>query len=66
MPCAFVELTPDVEVSAQQLIDFCAGNMARFKRPKRVIFGDLPKTATGKIQKHRLRERAKQLAAEGA
>ena len=66
VPCAFVELKPDVEVSAQQLIDFCADNMARFKRPKRVIFGDLPKTATGKIQKHRLRERAKQLAAEGA
>ena len=35
--------------------------MARFKRPKKVVFGDLPKTATGKIQKNVLRERAKQL-----
>ena len=63
-PCAFVELKPGAEASAQQLIDFCAENMARFKRPKRVIFGELPKTATGKIQKHVLRDRAKQLGAE--
>jgi fatty-acyl-CoA synthase len=61
VPCAFVELRPGVETSEQQLIDFCADNMARFKRPKKVVFGELPKTATGKIQKNVLRERAKQL-----
>ncbi len=56
VPCAFVELKGDV--SEAELIEFCANNMARFKRPKRVIFGALPKTATGKIQKKELRERA--------
>jgi fatty-acyl-CoA synthase len=61
VPCAFVELKPGAETSEQQLIDFCADNMARFKRPKKVVFGELPKTATGKIQKNVLRDRAKQL-----
>ncbi len=61
VPCAFVELKSDASSSEQELIDFCAANMARFKRPKKVVFGDLPKTATGKIQKNVLRERAKQL-----
>jgi len=61
VPCAFIEVKAGAEVSEQQLIDFCADNMARFKRPKKVVFGDLPKTATGKIQKNVLRERAKQL-----
>ena len=61
VPCAFVELKAQVEVSEQDLIDFCASNMARFKRPKKVVFGELPKTATGKIQKNVLRERAKEL-----
>jgi fatty-acyl-CoA synthase len=61
VPCAFVELKSGVSSSEQELIDFCAENMARFKRPKKVVFGDLPKTATGKIQKNVLRERAKQL-----
>ena len=61
VPCAFIELKPGAEADEQQLIDFCADNMARFKRPKKVVFGDLPKTATGKIQKNVLRDRAKQL-----
>lgn len=56
VPCAFVELKG--EVSEDVLIAFCADNMARFKRPKQVIFGELPKTATGKIQKKLLRDRA--------
>ena len=55
VPCAFVELKE--EASEAELIEFCGNNMARFKRPKRVIFGELPKTATGKIQKKQLRER---------
>ena len=58
VPCAFVELKPDMSVTEDELIAFCAENMARFKRPKKVIFGELPKTATGKIQKKTLRDRA--------
>ncbi|MCP4302425.1 MAG: long-chain-fatty-acid--CoA ligase [Gammaproteobacteria bacterium] len=61
VPCAFVELKVDASANEATLIDFCADNMARFKRPKKVVFGELPKTATGKIQKNVLRERAKQL-----
>ena len=61
VPCAFVELKAQAEASEQELIDFCGNNMARFKRPKKVVFGELPKTATGKIQKNVLRERAKEL-----
>ena len=61
VPCAFVELKQDAAATEQELIDFCAANMARFKRPKKVVFGELPKTATGKIQKNVLRERAKAL-----
>lgn len=59
VPCAFVELKPSASASAEELIEFCRQNMAGFKRPKEVIFGDLPKTATGKIQKFVLRQRAK-------
>lgn len=57
VPCAFVELKDDV--TEAELIDFCASNMARFKRPKKIVFGELPKTATGKIQKKVLRDLAK-------
>ena len=61
VPCAFVELKPDMDVREAELIEFCANNMARFKRPKKVVFGELPKTATGKIQKKVLRDRALKL-----
>jgi len=61
VPCAFVELKQGASAEEQELIDFCAQNMARFKRPKKVVFGELPKTATGKIQKNVLRERARSL-----
>jgi fatty-acyl-CoA synthase len=57
-PCAFVELRSGHETSEQDLIDFCRENLARFKVPRTVVFGPLPKTSTGKIQKFRLRERA--------
>ena len=57
VPCAFVELKTGKNPDAQQLIEFCTERMARFKKPKKVIFGPLPKTATGKIQKHQLRQR---------
>lgn len=59
VPCAFVELKSDI--TEAELIAFCADNMARFKRPKRIVFGELPKTATGKIQKAVLREAVKTL-----
>jgi fatty-acyl-CoA synthase len=58
-PCAFLELKPGLpEVSETEIIQFCRQSLARFKVPKRVIFGELPKTSTGKIQKFTLRERA--------
>jgi fatty-acyl-CoA synthase len=62
VPCAFVTLRPGEEaVGEQDIIEYCRDNMANFKAPKKVVFGELPKTSTGKIQKFELRERAKQL-----
>jgi fatty-acyl-CoA synthase len=58
-PCAFVELKPNSAVSEKELIEFCRQHLARFKVPRAVVFGELPKTSTGKIQKFVLRERAK-------
>jgi len=58
-PCAFVELKEGAEVSEDDLIAHCGDELARFKAPRRVVFGELPKTSTGKIQKFALRERAK-------
>jgi fatty-acyl-CoA synthase len=58
-PCAFIELKPDAaDITEQDVILFCRERLAHFKCPRRVIFGELPKTATGKIQKFRLREQA--------
>ena len=62
-PCAFVEVKPDAAVTEAELIEHCRKLMARFKAPKKVVFGELPKTSTGKIQKFILRERAKSTAA---
>jgi fatty-acyl-CoA synthase len=62
-PCAFVTLKPDSgPVTADEIIAFCRANMAHYKVPKRVVFGPLPKTSTGKIQKFVLRNQAKSLA----
>lgn len=58
-PCAFVTLKAGVSATEEELIDHVANTIARFKRPKRVVFGELPKTATGKIQKYALREQAR-------
>ena len=60
-PCAFVQLKPGVAASEEEMIQWCRQNLARFKVPKKVIFGALPTTATGKIQKFVLREKAKTL-----
>ncbi|MGH6717932.1 MAG: acyl-CoA synthetase [Alphaproteobacteria bacterium] len=64
-PCAFVTLKDGAGVTAAELIAFCRANMARFKAPRTVAFGALPKTATGKVQKYVLRERAKALDEHG-
>lgn len=60
-PCAFIELKPDADVvTEEEIIEFCRENLAHFKCPRHVVFGDLPKTSTGKIQKFILRERTKE------
>jgi len=58
-PCAFVTLRDGAATGADDIIEFCRQHMARFKAPRDVVFGPLPKTSTGKIQKFVLRERAK-------
>ncbi|OYU49778.1 MAG: acyl-CoA synthetase [Rhizobiales bacterium PAR1] len=60
-PCAFVELRPGAEVSQSEIITYAREHLATFKAPRTVVFGDLPKTSTGKVQKYVLRERAKAL-----
>jgi fatty-acyl-CoA synthase len=62
-PCAFVELKPDAKVSESEMIEFCRSHLARFKVPRAVVFGELPKTSTGKIQKFLLRDKAKSASA---
>ena len=57
------ELALNKGATEQEIIDFCRERMARFKVPKRVIFGAVPKTSTGKIQKFALREKAKSASA---
>ena len=64
-PLAFVELKPGAEVSEAELIEHCRANLAHFKAPKKVVFGELPKTSTGKIQKNVLRDQAKSASAIG-
>jgi len=59
-PCAFVTLREGVTADASDIIAFCRDHMAHFKSPTRIVFGPLPKTSTGKIQKFVLRERAAQ------
>ena len=63
-PCAFVELVEGASATEAELLAWCRGKLAGFQRPKRVEFGELPKTSTGKIQKFQLRERARSLAGQ--
>ena len=58
-PCAFVELKPGQSATTDELIAWCRKNLASFKCPRYVVFTELPKTSTGKIQKFKLREMAK-------
>ena len=62
-PCAFVEVKPGANVTEAELIEHCRSHLARFKAPRAVVFGELPKTSTGKIQKFILRERARSASA---
>jgi fatty-acyl-CoA synthase len=61
-PCAFIELRPGASATAAELIAFCREEIAHFKAPRHVVFAEIPKTSTGKIQKFRLREEAQRLA----
>jgi len=58
-PCAFVTLKPEASATVEEIIAFCRERLAHFKAPRTVMFGPLPKTSTGKIQKFLLRERTK-------
>ena len=60
-PCAFVTLKPDAEADEAGIIAFCRAHMAHYKAPRTVVFGPLPKTSTGKMQKFLLRQTAKAL-----
>jgi fatty-acyl-CoA synthase len=60
-PCAFIDLKPGAETTDADIMAFCREHMAHFKIPRTVVFGPLPKTSTGKIQKFQLRARAKAL-----
>ena len=57
-PCAFVELKAGAQVTAQDMVAHCKQHLAGFKVPRAVVFGELPKTSTGKIQKFELRHQA--------
>ena len=65
-PCAFVELKPDQSVSPEDIVAWCREHLASYKCPRTVIFTELPKTSTGKIQKFQLREMARAHKAEGS
>ena len=58
-PCAFIELKPGQEATREDLIAWCRNNLAGYKCPRYVVFTELPRTSTGKIQKFKLREMAK-------
>jgi fatty-acyl-CoA synthase len=60
-PCAFVTLKPGATATEQDLIEHCRTLLAHFKCPRTIIFTELPKTSTGKIQKHVLRAEARAL-----
>ncbi|HXG78154.1 MAG TPA: acyl-CoA synthetase [Methyloceanibacter sp.] len=60
-PCAFVETRPGASVTADEIIAWCRDKLARYKCPRHVVFIELPKTSTGKIQKFKLRDMAKEV-----
>jgi len=58
-PCAFVELKPDASATAEELIAWCRSHLAAYKCPRTIVFAEIPKTSTGKLQKFKLRDVAK-------
>jgi fatty-acyl-CoA synthase len=60
-PCAFVELKPGHEATSEELAAWCRKNLAGYKVPRHIVFAELPKTSTGKVQKFKLREMAKEV-----
>jgi len=62
-PLAYVELKPGAEVTEAELIEYCRARLPHFKAPRTVVFAELPKTSTGKIQKQVLRDRARSASA---
>ena len=64
-PCAFVELKPGAKATADELMQWCKKHLAGYKVPRTIVFAEMPKTSTGKIQKFKLREMAKGLGAFG-
>ncbi len=58
-PCAFVELRPGAAATSEELIAWCRTHLAGYKVPRTVVFAEIPKTSTGKLQKFKLREMAK-------
>jgi fatty-acyl-CoA synthase len=64
-PCAFVELKPGASASTEDIIAWCRKHLAAYKCPRHVVFDELPKTSTGKIQKFKLREMAKTAGTAG-
>jgi len=60
-PCAFIELKPGKSATADELVAWCRDKLARYKIPRHVVFAELPKTSTGKVQKFKLREMAKEV-----
>jgi fatty-acyl-CoA synthase len=65
VPCAFIELKDGAQVTEQEMLAFCRDRLPGFKSPKSAIFGVLPKTSTGKIQKFELRSHLKSASAIG-
>jgi fatty-acyl-CoA synthase len=57
-------MKPGHSATAEELIEWCRARLARYKCPRHVVFAEIPKTSTGKVQKFALRERAKLIAAE--
>ena len=65
-PCAFIELKPGKSATAEELIEWCRARLARYKCPRDIVFVEIPKTSTGKVQKFALREKARALGASTA
>ena len=61
-PCAFLELRPGAQVTEEEIIAFCRERLARYKCPRTVVISEIPKTSTGKVQKFKLRQTAKEIA----